>query len=107
VLESDFYHVVLRQIYEPHSFNETNELLESSNLAVLFMILALGTLFDPQMPPQSPEASQYYHLGRAALSLDSPLETQSIIVVQALVRPHYNVDPTFLIVTPPPPSYSA
>jgi hypothetical protein len=69
---------------------------------VLFMILALGTLFDPQMPPQSPEASHYYQLGRAALSLDSPLEAQSVIVVQALVchnLPHYNCRSTFLIVT--------
>lgn len=49
------------------------------------MILAVGTLLDLDMPSHSPEAMQYFQIGRAALALDSVLEEQSITALQALV----------------------
>jgi hypothetical protein len=54
-------------------------------LAILFSILAIGTLLDLDRPPFSPEAAHYYQLGRAALSLKSVLEEQSITAIRALV----------------------
>lgn len=60
--------------------------MDSHRLAVLYMVLALGTLLDLDKPSLSAEATRYYQLGRASLSLDSVLESQSIPAIQALVR---------------------
>lgn len=59
--------------------------LDSHRLAILFLVLALGALLDLDSPALSQESMQYYHLGRASLSLDSILEFQSIPAIQALV----------------------
>jgi len=58
---------------------------EGHGLAVLYMILALGTLLDLDKPPNCPEATRFYQIGRAALSLNSVLEEESITAIQALV----------------------
>ena len=50
------------------------------------MVLALGALVDLEKPAHSPEAMLYYHLGRAALSIESVLEEHSLGSIQALVR---------------------
>ena len=55
-------------------------------LAVLFFVLALGSLVDLTLPPCSAEAELYYRLGRAALSLRSIFDSQEIESVQALVH---------------------
>lgn len=57
----------------------------SHSLAVLYMILAIGTLLDLDKPAHSPESKKYYQLARAALALDPVLEGQSISGIQALV----------------------
>jgi hypothetical protein len=49
------------------------------------MILAIGILMDLDRPAHSAEAMFYYHLARAALSIDSILEEQTIAGIQALV----------------------
>ena len=49
------------------------------------MVLALGALLDLDLPGHSPEAMQWYQVARAALSLDSVLEVQTIPGIQALV----------------------
>jgi len=61
------------------------EPLSAHNLAVFCMVIALGALVDLGKPAHSPEAMQYYHLGRAALAIDSVLDEQSISGIQALV----------------------
>lgn len=61
------------------------EPLSAHNLAVLFMVVALGSLLDLDAPPHSPQSMQYYQLGRACLTLESVLEEQSIPGIQALV----------------------
>ena len=48
------------------------------------MMLAIGALLDLDAPPYSYDANHYYQLGRAALSIDSVLEEQSITAIQAL-----------------------
>jgi hypothetical protein len=51
---------------------------------VVYMMLAIGSLLDLEAPPQSYDANHYYQLGRAALSVDSIFEEQSIPAIQAL-----------------------
>ncbi|KAF8196689.1 fungal-specific transcription factor domain-containing protein [Mycena galopus ATCC 62051] len=80
--ESDFYETIFRPIYDPDGSYGP---ISPHCLAVLYMVLALGTLVDLHMPAHSPEATEYYQLGRAALAIDSVLEEPSIPGIQALV----------------------
>ncbi|KAJ7636037.1 fungal-specific transcription factor domain-containing protein [Mycena polygramma] len=83
ISESDFYETIFRPIYE--SDGTSYQSVSSHNLSVLYMVLAIGTLMDLDMPAHSPEATEYYQLGRAALAIDSVLEEPSIAGIQALV----------------------
>ena len=81
--ETEFYQTIFTYVYyQPPS---ADEIIHPHGLAVLFLVFALGTLLDLDLPYLHAEASQYYQLGRAALSLDSVLESQSIPAIQALV----------------------
>lgn len=84
ITEQDFYETIFRYLYEPelHSHFEPQS---SQNLGVFCMILAIGTLVDLDKPAHSAESMYYYHLARAALSIDSILEEQTIAGIQALV----------------------
>ena len=84
--ENEFYSTVLARIYDPNQpagFDQ--DPIDSHRLAVLYMVFALGTLFDLEKPYLSVEATQYYQLARASLSIDSVLEHQTIPAIQALV----------------------
>lgn len=79
----DFYESIFRPVYDPDaSFHES---VSAHSLAILYMVLGIGTLMDLERPAHSPEAMQYLQLGRAALALESVLEEQSIPGIQALV----------------------
>jgi hypothetical protein len=82
--ETDFYSTVYSRIYD-QGIGLDQDPSDSHRLAVLFMVFALGTLFDLDMPYLAIETTQYYQLARASLSLDSVLESQSIPAIQALV----------------------
>lgn len=83
ISESDFYDTIFKPIYDPDA--SYHESVSSHCLAVLYMILGIGTLVDLDKSAHSPEAMQYYQLGRASLALESVLEEQSIPGIQALV----------------------
>lgn len=54
-------------------------------LAVMCLVLAIGTLVDLEKQAHAPEAMQYYHYARASISIESVLEEQSVTGIQALV----------------------
>jgi hypothetical protein len=54
-------------------------------LALLYIVFALGAQKDLTLPPQHPEANLYYHLCRAALSLRSMFDSPEVSTVQAIV----------------------
>ncbi|KAJ8694882.1 hypothetical protein PTI98_007521 [Pleurotus ostreatus] len=88
ITESDFYEHMYRPMYGAATSSE--EPMTSHDLAVLCMVLALGSLLDLDKPIDVNEHSQLYQLGRAALSLDSVFEQQSIAAIQALlIMCHY------------------
>lgn len=83
--EPEFYSAVFSRIYDqPMGLDQ--DPIDSHRLAVLYMVFALGTLFDLDKPYLSVEATQYYQAARAAVSVDSVLEHQTIPAIQALVR---------------------
>lgn len=86
VPENDFLETVFRPVYDQGATYQGSG--SSHVLAVLLMVLAIGSLLDLERPATSPEAMQYYQLARAALALDSVIEEQSIPGIQALVDLH-------------------
>ncbi|KIK61560.1 hypothetical protein GYMLUDRAFT_96415 [Collybiopsis luxurians FD-317 M1] len=82
ISQTEYYESVFRPIYEADAGFSN---IGSHNLAIMFIVLAIGTLLDLDRPSHSPEATHYYELGRAALAVDSVFEEQSIPAIQALV----------------------
>lgn len=76
--------MVFSQVYRP-GVSSLEEAAHPHLLAILLVILALGTLMDTQRESHSSEARHYYQLSRSALSLRTVLEEQSVDAVRALV----------------------
>jgi hypothetical protein len=89
IAETDFYDTIFVPIYEQDA--RYRGPTGSHSLAVLYMALALGTLLDLDRPAHCPESKQFYQLARAALTLDSVLEAQSIPAIQALVSRSFSI----------------
>ncbi|TFK25635.1 hypothetical protein FA15DRAFT_668330 [Coprinopsis marcescibilis] len=83
ISEKEFYQQTLQEVYTPDE--GLQESVPSHSLAVFFMVLAIGTLLDLDLPSHSSEAMQFYQIGRSAMALDSILEEQSIAAIQALL----------------------
>ncbi|KAH8107491.1 fungal-specific transcription factor domain-containing protein [Phellopilus nigrolimitatus] len=56
------------------------------NISLLFMVFSLGVLWDTTRPAYAPEADNYYHLARAALSFKSPVENTTLAAVQSVIQ---------------------
>ncbi|KAF5383588.1 hypothetical protein D9615_003709 [Tricholomella constricta] len=83
ITENDFLETIFRPMYEQDGIGQSS--VTSHNLAVLLLVLAIGSLLDLDRPAHSPESMHYYQLGRAALALDSVIEEQTIPGIQALL----------------------
>ncbi|KDQ19099.1 hypothetical protein BOTBODRAFT_483871 [Botryobasidium botryosum FD-172 SS1] len=75
---------VLVPLYEPQ---RNADQAPEHQLALVYMVFALGTLIDLDLPPFHPDAEHYHQLARAALALDS--QGTSIMAVQALILMAY------------------
>jgi hypothetical protein len=52
------------------------------DLALMLIVLGIGTLVDLEQEPYSLEAQHYYRLARASLALQSVLEEQSVVTIK-------------------------
>jgi len=82
ISSDEFSSSILEPIYGADGYPSTDG-LHSHRLAVFFMVLANGNLYDSH-PSAATVAEQYYALARAALSLDSILLEVTCATVQAL-----------------------
>ncbi|CDO73241.1 hypothetical protein BN946_scf185008.g3 [Trametes cinnabarina] len=82
--EAEFEETILSRAYGQRTETESTP-MHAHQLAVLCLVLGLGALLDLEKPSLSAEAMRYYQLGRAALSMDSILESQSVPAIQALI----------------------
>jgi len=65
-------------------------------LSLLFVVFALGALFDPTRPPFSIESQEYYLLSRVTLiNFAQPIFKTTICSVLTLVRPPPSRFPIF------------
>ena len=85
IFEQDFKEQVFSLFYEGNSTAEQDP-LEAHKLALLFFVFAMGKLTDPRTRDLSTlESMKYFHIGRAALTLNQSLETPSITLLQGLL----------------------
>ena len=60
--------------------------LEAHKLALLFFVFAMGKLTNPRSQDLSTQdAMKYFHIGKAALTLNQSLETPSVPLLQGLL----------------------
>ncbi|EIW58718.1 uncharacterized protein TRAVEDRAFT_149071 [Trametes versicolor FP-101664 SS1] len=83
--EAEFEEAIFARVYDGMETETERAPMDAHQLAVLCFVFALGTLLDLEKPSLSAEAMHYYQLGRAALSVDSVLESQSIPAIQAVI----------------------
>ena len=85
IFEQDFKDQIFSPFYEDNSMAEQDP-LESHKLALLFFVFAMGKLTDPRTRDLSTQdAMKYFHIARAALTLNQSLETPSIPLLQGLL----------------------
>ncbi len=66
-------------------FETTLREVHPHSLALLFVILALGTLLNLEVPPNDPSAEEFYLLAQSCLAKGDFLRVNTIASVQALV----------------------
>ena len=86
VLASELHVQILPRVYDQDIMSEGG-IVDSHRLALVCMVLAVGTFFDMDNPDYAADALYWYHLCRAALSLHSIMLYPSIPATQTLVRP--------------------
>lgn len=76
---------VFSQFYDPNAQPPTDDPILSHRLSVMFLILAIGTVVDTNLPAYNLEAEKYHQLARAALFQNGLFDEPTINAVQALV----------------------
>ena len=85
IFEQDFKDQVFSLFYEGGSMSDQDP-IEAHKLALLFFVFAMGKLTDPRTRDLSTtDAMRYFHIGRAALTLNQSLETPSVPLLQGLL----------------------
>ena len=85
IIEQEFKDQIFSLAYEGDSMAEQDP-LEAHKLALLFFVFAMGKLTDPHTRDLSTQdAMKYFHIGRAALTLNQSLETPSVPLLQGLL----------------------
>lgn len=82
--KAEFRQLVFQNIYSSGS-PLYDRSLPDHGLAIMFLVLALGTLMDPTKEARNKESLYWYNLGRASLSLETILEKHSMSGIQAMV----------------------
>ncbi|KAJ4494166.1 fungal-specific transcription factor domain-containing protein [Lentinula lateritia] len=85
ISEVEFKTTIFEPYYEPDEGTLFEDPLVSHNLAILFLVIALGALLDLEGQAHSQEAKWYYQLGKAALALEPVLDSSSLSTIQALI----------------------
>ncbi|THH32375.1 hypothetical protein EUX98_g1822 [Antrodiella citrinella] len=75
---------IFYQFYSPDAPPPTDDPLLSHQLALMFMVLAIGSLMDIKRPAYNIDAEKYHQLARAALFQSPIFEEPTLNAVQAL-----------------------
>ncbi|OCH95704.1 hypothetical protein OBBRIDRAFT_830653 [Obba rivulosa] len=75
---------ILGAVYRTAQHNECNAATVHAT-ALMFMIFALGTLFDLNLPPYAVEAHEYYLLSRLCLRYAPPAHDTTLLAIQTMI----------------------
>ncbi|THU88687.1 hypothetical protein K435DRAFT_761640 [Dendrothele bispora CBS 962.96] len=89
VSQDIFEYEVYSQFYDPNSNRSSDDPILLHRLSLMFMVLAIGSLMDPSLPPYNIEAEKFHQLAKAALFKESFLDAPTINSVQALFLMSY------------------
>ncbi|KAH8093729.1 fungal-specific transcription factor domain-containing protein [Cristinia sonorae] len=84
VSESQFNDHIFYQFFSPDAPPPTDDPLLSHQLALMYMVLAIGSLMDIKRPAYNIDAEKYHQLARAALFQSPIFEEPTLNAVQAL-----------------------
>ncbi|KAG6916551.1 hypothetical protein DXG01_006377 [Tephrocybe rancida] len=84
VSQEAFDSQVYPQFYDPNIGPQSDDPQLSHRLSLLFMVLAIGSLVNTDLPAYNLEAEKYHQLARAALFSNSIFDEPTINAVQAL-----------------------
>ncbi|KAG6844556.1 hypothetical protein H0H87_005976 [Tephrocybe sp. NHM501043] len=85
VSQEAFDSQVYPQFYDPNIGPQSDDPQLSHRLSLLFMVLAIGSLVNTELPAYNLEAEKYHQLARAALFSNSIFDEPTLNAVQALV----------------------
>ncbi|GBE86514.1 fungal-specific transcription factor domain-containing protein [Sparassis latifolia] len=84
ITEAQFNEQAFQPFYDPDAAQQMDDPLLSHQLALIFMVLAIGSLMDLSKPAYNIEAEKYHQLARAALFQSAIFEEPTLSAVQAL-----------------------
>ena len=80
------FHIVSRHALVneliPVIYKQTRAPYGPHDLALLLIVLGIGSLVDLNLPPYNLEAQHYYRLSRATMALQPVLGAQSIVTIK-------------------------
>lgn len=86
-INSDWFdNEIYSTFYGQNIQSSANEPLLAHRLSVLFMVLAIGSLMNTNLPAYNIEAEKFYQLSRAALFHNNFMDNPTVSAIQALVR---------------------
>ena len=86
----EFNDTVFNQFYNPNILPDIDDPLLSHQLALMFMVLAIGSLMDTKRVAYNIEAEKYHQLARAALFQSPIFEEPTLFAVQVLVCSYFS-----------------
>ncbi|KAJ6498764.1 fungal-specific transcription factor domain-containing protein [Mycena sanguinolenta] len=75
---------LLTLIYHPNTGTQHQSPATPQQIAVLYLIFALGSLVDLDLPPYNSDADHYFDVACAAMSIKPLFENPTVVTVQAL-----------------------
>ena len=87
VSRNELVHELIPIFYREAQVGPSTSSAGPHDLALLFLVLAIGCLVDLELPAYNMEAQHYYRLARATLALHSVLGTQSTVTIKVRAQP--------------------
>ncbi|KAJ6454761.1 hypothetical protein C8R47DRAFT_1029826, partial [Mycena vitilis] len=84
IMQSETVELLTLVYHNIASEDECQPATLTQKMAVLYLVFALGSLVDLDLPSYSPEADRYFDLACAAMSIKPLFENPSVVTVQAL-----------------------
>ncbi|CCL98901.1 uncharacterized protein FIBRA_00908 [Fibroporia radiculosa] len=80
----ELFDQILGSVYK-FDYDRTCDLASMHAMAMMFMVFALGTLFDMESSPSAIEAHEYYILSRICLRCAPPIQDTTLTAVQTII----------------------